>query len=162
MIKHNSKLKKPKICKICGDLFAINGNSCKRRYCEACRIKIKTKKSTITEKKYERKLPTGSLGTLSELLVAIDLINRGFYVFRSITPNSPCDLIAEKDGQIVKLEVRTGNRSKMYPAKIYYATPIPKYCNRIDSLVTVIPEESLVIYEPELGTIVKLPSVGQQ
>lgn len=52
-------------------------------------------------------LPTGSLGAVSELEVAKDLVLRGYYVFRSLTPNSPCDLVAIKGGVLYKIEVKT-------------------------------------------------------
>ena len=33
-------------------------------------------------------------GAIAELRVATDLLARGYHVFRSVSPASPCDLIA--------------------------------------------------------------------
>lgn len=57
-------------------------------------------------------LPTGTTGTISELLVAVDLLRKGYAVFRAITPNCPSDLAVLKDGKLLCLEVRTGYRNQ--------------------------------------------------
>lgn len=51
-------------------------------------------------------------------------MTKGYYVFRSLTPNSPYDIIAVKDGEQPRLiEVRTGFYSTSgklsYPAKLH-------------------------------------------
>ncbi len=48
---------------------------------------------------------------MSELLVSVDLMKKGYSVFRSISPACFCDLIAIKEGEIMKVEVRTGYTS---------------------------------------------------
>lgn len=53
-------------------------------------------------------LPTGTVGAISELLAAVDLMKKGWSVFRSLCPSSEYDLIAEKNDEIFLLEVRTG------------------------------------------------------
>lgn len=52
-------------------------------------------------------LSTATLGALSELRVAADLLRRGFYVFRAVSPTGPCDLIFIYDKPFT-VEVRTG------------------------------------------------------
>lgn len=53
-------------------------------------------------------VPTGSVGAASELRVATDLLLRGFEVFRSVSQCASCDLVALKNGQVLRVEVRTG------------------------------------------------------
>lgn len=55
-------------------------------------------------------LPPGTIGAAAELTVALEMLARGYYVFRSITPNSPCDLVVMRrdDGCVARVEVRTG------------------------------------------------------
>jgi hypothetical protein len=48
-----------------------------------------------------------SRGAASELLVAADLIQRGFAVFRSVSPAAPFDLIAAAGETLIRVEVRT-------------------------------------------------------
>lgn len=50
----------------------------------------------------------GSKGDLSELLVCIDLMKKGYEVYRAVSPASYCDLLAIKGEEIKKIEVRTG------------------------------------------------------
>jgi hypothetical protein len=52
--------------------------------------------------------PRGNVGAISELQVAIDLLAKGYVVFRSISPHGPCDLAVLKDGKLIKVEVATG------------------------------------------------------
>jgi hypothetical protein len=58
------------------------------------------------------KLPTGTTGALSEMAAAMDLMMRGYEVFRALSPTCSCDLIAAKPGaSALRIEVRTGQIS---------------------------------------------------
>lgn len=50
----------------------------------------------------------GTVGAVSELMVAADLMIKGYSVFRALSPSCFCDLIAIKDSEYRKVEVRTG------------------------------------------------------
>ncbi len=54
---------------------------------------------------------TGNKGAIGELLVCVDLMSKGYMVFRAIHPNSPYDVIATKDDQIFRIEVKVGPES---------------------------------------------------
>lgn len=54
------------------------------------------------------KIGSGCVGAIGELLVAADLTAKGCAVFRAVSPHSPCDLIAMRDGKCYRIEVRTG------------------------------------------------------
>lgn len=54
-------------------------------------------------------LSKGSIGALAELMACADLIRSGYEVFRAMSPDSNCDVIGIKDGEVYKFEVRTGN-----------------------------------------------------
>jgi hypothetical protein len=59
----------------------------------------------------ERPAPTvntGVAGAISELLVSADLLRRGLPVFRAVSAAAPCDLIVLRDGQALRVEVRSG------------------------------------------------------
>lgn len=55
-------------------------------------------------------LSTGKVGALNELRVCVDLLNRGYDVFRAVSPSCPCDLIILKSGIMKRIEVRTARR----------------------------------------------------
>jgi hypothetical protein len=50
---------------------------------------------------------TGITGTISELRVSVDLFAKGYDVFRALSHNSPCDLVANKDNKFLRIEVRS-------------------------------------------------------
>lgn len=58
-------------------------------------------------------LPAGTVGTLRELLVAADLMERGYHVFRAISPACPCDLVVQKDEVTLRVEVRSLRRNRI-------------------------------------------------
>ena len=54
---------------------------------------------------------TATMGAIQELRVAVDLMSRGWAVFRALSPSSPFDLAIYKDKKMLRLEVRTGYRA---------------------------------------------------
>lgn len=54
----------------------------------------------------------GTKGAIKELMVSVDLMNKGYQVFRAFSPQAPCDLIALKDGKCLRVEVTTGHLYK--------------------------------------------------
>jgi len=52
-------------------------------------------------------LPTATTGAIHELLVCTELLRNGFYVYRSVSANSPYDLIAIKEKLLLRIEVTT-------------------------------------------------------
>jgi hypothetical protein len=49
------------------------------------------------------------VGALSELRACVDLLQRGYSVFRSVGPHAECDLLTFRgDGPILRVEVKTG------------------------------------------------------
>jgi len=55
---------------------------------------------------YSRQSPV-TVGAISELKVAVDLLSIGYHVFRAESSGCPCDLIALKNGKLFTIEVRT-------------------------------------------------------
>jgi len=50
------------------------------------------------------------VGAAAELLVAVDLMNRGYHVFRSLGQHSPFDIIAVTESQLIRVEVKSGKK----------------------------------------------------
>jgi hypothetical protein len=55
-----------------------------------------------------KEIPKDSIGTIGELLTACDLLKKGYEVFKSVSHQCSCDLIASKDGKLLRIEVKTG------------------------------------------------------
>jgi hypothetical protein len=52
-------------------------------------------------------------GALHELIVAADLIKRGFHVLRALSPHGPFDLYAYRESRGFRIEVRTVPASRL-------------------------------------------------
>lgn len=50
-------------------------------------------------------------GAMGELIVCVDLMSRGYMVFRAVHPNSPYDLIAIAGDRLFRIEVKVGQLS---------------------------------------------------
>lgn len=101
-------LGKQRRCKSCKTEFIPNTHS--QVYCEpSCRVSS-TREKLLYFDTLSRKLGIsgGSVGAINELRVSCDLMMRGFYVFRNLSPNGPCDLLILKNDEIKMVEVKTG------------------------------------------------------
>lgn len=101
----------PATCDICGEPFNAkvhNQGQVNRTCSQECREALKRKNYSSP---YGVQLTTGTMGAVGEMVVAIDLINRGYHVFRALSPSCPCDLVAYRDGVApFRVEVRTATR----------------------------------------------------
>lgn len=132
-------------CKHCnGEFQSRMKNRLQKAYCSRnCRILASEARKGCRPNPYAG-LPTATIGALNELRVAIDLLMRGYEVFRALSPSCSCDLAILKDGKLSRIEVKTG-----------YARPdgtIPLYKrireHRADILALALPDK--IHYEPSL------------
>jgi hypothetical protein len=95
----------------CGREFTpAPSNASRQRYCSpACRQDDYNGQYLSSGSR--RGLTTGTTGAIGELAAGADLLRRGYEVFRALSPSCSCDLVAVRDGQILRIEVRTGNRN---------------------------------------------------
>lgn len=89
-----------------------------------------------------KRLPTGTVGAVNELRVATDLLLKGHEVFRSLTPNCSCDLAVIMNGELKRIEVRTGYRTNA--GKIM----ISNSKHRADILAIALLDG--IVYRPEI------------
>lgn len=160
-------------CERCGDRFErywIPGSPAPV-FCEICEATRLVEKSRLeTEKIAEQSrrdllalhgsvdhpahLVPSSLGALNELRACVDLMTRGFHVFRAQSPSCPCDLIAMRESVCYRVEVRTARRSKngrlLYP---------PRNPSKSDTLACVLPD-GVVVYIPDIYPTGTLGSGG--
>lgn len=91
------------------------------------------------------KVTTGSVGAAGELLVASDLLMKGFHVFRSLSPSCPCDLAILQDGTLLRIEVTTAHWAR--GGKLQS----PKKDNeRYDVIAYIMRSSREIIYDPPL------------
>lgn len=128
-----------KVCAVCGEPFKGWWN---QKTCPLC-LREKRLKPKPAVGKVKPRLATGTVGTIAELKVAVDLMSRGFDVFRAMSPAASCDLMAIKEGRQFDIEVRSAARNPV-TGKIY------RNLQRVKAMwvAHVIGDE--IIYEPDL------------
>ena len=97
-------------CRRCGAEF--RPASARHEFCSNdCRLAERDAGRGTASVRNRFGLNPGDLGALSELRVCVDLAERGYSVFRALSPSAPCDLIAlAPDGAVLRVEVKTGYR----------------------------------------------------
>jgi hypothetical protein len=128
-----------KICPNCSISFETSNNS--QIYCtKNCTYNASKLSSGIS--KYNADLSSGTIGAISELRVATDLLNKGYEVYRALSPTCSGDLIAQKENKLFKIEVKTAQITKT--GRLFYGTKNI----RSEYLALVLKNE--IIYKPTL------------
>ena len=60
----------------------------------------------------DRTLKAGHLGAIAELIVAADLMHKGYDVYRPLSPMASCDLLGIYDQDIIRIEVKRAEVSE--------------------------------------------------
>ena len=99
------------------------------------------------------KYPTSVVrGAASELLASAHLMSLGYHVFRALAANCPFDLFAYKDGETLRVEVK----SSTYRPDDRYNPSFPKPRNDewdILAIVTHCGTVSLIPFSPDFDAI---------
>ena len=98
------RVRPARTCDVCGESFipkGINHIRCSTK----CRKAHNTANYSVVVK--PSGLTPGTAGAIGELRVSIELMARGYQIFRALSPSCPCDLIALRDNETVRIEVRT-------------------------------------------------------
>ena len=126
------------ICPVCKKTFPPKyshhrfcSNECKNKYWN------KYLKSGLN-------LPNQTVGAISELLASVDLMKKGYEVYRALSPSSSCDIFALKNKISKKFEVRTGYY--LPNKKIRY----PKENIRAENISVVTLSDGKIHYFPDL------------
>jgi hypothetical protein len=88
-------------------------------------------------------ISTRQIGFVSEMKVAIDLSFRGYEVFNSLY-NASCDIIALKEGKMLRIEVKTG----FYKCGKLRTGSVKSGCH--DVLAIYSPSDDMIHYSKDL------------
>lgn len=134
-------------CETCGNPIPVERlNRCD--WAKTCSPECSKRRGSVLYRQnnpQRRSLPTGTVGAISELRVAADLLQRGYAVFRALSPSCPCDLAILWDNRLFKMEVKTASRSG-FTNKVTYSMSSNR--NSYDILAAVLPDE--IVYVPAL------------
>lgn len=92
----------------------------------------------------EKNLSSHFIGGASEMCVCADLLRRGIPVYRAITFVSAADLIADLDGVLTRIEVKSVRRKQ--DGKFHYSALHPE---RFDVLA-LVDRQGVVEYRPKI------------
>ena len=130
-----------RICPYCESVFeptSLSNTRCRQPGCSP-------RHTTFIGIKYA--LPRPTVGALSELRVCVDLMQRGYHVFRALSPACPCDLLVlTKSGQTIRIEVKTCYLSRDGQIMRPSAQTMSKHI--YDVIAMVLPDR--IAYEPSL------------
>jgi hypothetical protein len=134
-----------------------------RQVLKALKLPTRTRVSSPTDPsktvRCKHTMVTGHRGAASELYAAADLIERGYEVFRAVSPAAKADLLIEKpDGSVERIQVRTGKRHKGINNKGTRLTYDNK--GKYDRLAVVIPTEARILYIPPFEDPTATPEPG--
>ena len=132
-------------CAQCGDVLPPKSHG-RRMFCGIACSAASRVPATPDLRGYSGGLVTGTRGAVSELRVVVDLMERGFHVYRAMSPSCPCDLVVWKeDGPVIRVEVKTA-RAHRRTGKVYFNKGAK---NVFDAICHVTPDE--LIYEPKIS-----------
>lgn len=127
------------MCLICGS--QLSGRQ--KKYCSDVCTKEGLKRRVIG---YGRKnlINPGGVGSIAELKVCIEFTEKGWDIFRAISPHAKFDLVAEKDGQLIRVEVTTG--FKTIGGSLLHSKHKTK--ERYDVLAVYLPSSGEIVFMP--------------
>ena len=97
-MKHNIK------CSTCKKEFTSSWSH-QKTCSEECR---KGRENEMWGRYVDKSIPAGTVGAISELAVSVDLMEKGYAVFRALSQSCFCDVIAIKGNKQLRIEIRTG------------------------------------------------------
>ena len=101
-MQDQSTLPEERTCAHCGERFIAPSAKMIKRFCsQRCRnLSYFPQRATQVDRHMA--------GVLNELAVVRDLAERGYEVFRPVSTKASCDIIALREGRVVRVEVRHG------------------------------------------------------
>lgn len=131
-------------CERCGQRLSLRrirlGHS---KYCsKTCRRMAEEETYALLHPSHA-KVSCTTTGAIGELLVSVDLLHRGFAVFRALSPACPCDLIALSGNRMLRIEV---TKAVMLASG---KTSFPPHKKENYDIMALFDDEGAIFYIPE-------------
>ena len=139
-------------CPNCGKRLRFHKVVSKYKCCsEKCQEEYRAKKK-IKDDGVAGGVTTGNKGNIGELIACADLLRKGYYVYRSVCTNNPCDLVIfDGKNKMFLVEVKT-----VYINMAGEVKHPPAAKNIFHILAKVILAENRVVYESKIPEIKEL------
>lgn len=145
-MKGFEQMSEAEACKFCRKPLSERKIRRHALYCDRICSRNFVKKQYASLNGRDGTVSRATVGAVSELIVSVDLLRRGYDVFRALSPSCSCDLVILKNGRVIRVEVRTGVINT--GGKIAHAWK-EKDRDRSDVLAVVV--NGSIIYKPELA-----------
>lgn len=94
-------------------------------------------------------LPTGAIGAVHEMVVSVDLMRRGYDVFRALSPSGACDLVAFRGDDLLRVEVKTATRN--HKGAVAFGGKARTLARGTYDVLAFVFHSGEIVYEPPLG-----------
>ena len=98
----------------------------------------------------DSKAKGANLGAEGELIVAADLLHKGFEVYRNVSPWGSSDLIIKRDRDVLTVEVRVGYLTKA-------GKPMCAKQRIKSDVLAIVVNGPRIVYKPELSPVEEKP-----
>ena len=145
MISRKPLPKAALFCKACGNLIPperVRGYS-QTKFCTVTCRNAHARRLYREANPSVGLIPKGTVGAIAELRVSMDLLSRGYQVFRALSPHASCDLAVLQGDHLLRIEVTTAYRSSAGTITSPQHNP-----QSYDVLARVLPD--MIIYSPPL------------
>jgi len=117
-----------------------------KRFCNRkCYNSLMRKKRDLINERMN--VPSSVVGAIAEYRVCIDLLLKGFDVFKNISLQGRCDLVIVKERSIFAVEVTTG----VYSLNGKLSNP-KKYVEKRWDILAIVTSKGEIFYDPPLPT----------
>lgn len=131
----------PSECEMCHREIPFLQRKSNRRYCSSgCRTAMEGLKYRHLN---PLSLNSSHMGAIAELLVAADLLNKGYEVFRALSSGCSCDIAVLKSGKLLRIEVKTRRRTSSGNVS---TAPTTHQVGKHDVMAIYVPGEPEIIY----------------
>ena len=138
------------LCKQCG--HPLEGGRSNRKFCNKICAGEYAKRQWRERNPASPlgKLATGTIAEVNEMRVAIDLLSRGYEVYRAAFQGMPCDMYIMKGSKDIgqRIEVTTGNFTSN--ATLSHPTRDPSKYDVLAVVATTADGRATIVYKPEL------------
>ena len=129
-------------CRFCDKIFTKK--TARQALCsDPCRKADQRKTGRMESLTYRYGINKGAVGAISEARVCADLLTKGFHVYKAVSPHSPCDIVAYREGgPTLRIEVKTAYARN---GGVYH----PKPKEGLSDVVAAVTADR-IIYKPSL------------
>ena len=140
MATHGTYIKKEMpvlTCVICEKTYVARSHN--QKICGAeCKKEFWGRRGTLD-------ISTASVGAIAEMAICVEMLSRGYSVFRSVSASGFCDVVAIKGDERMLLEVRTGYED--FGGKIQFPRTLHDKIARPTHYAVYVPRTKNIFFE---------------